>query len=339
MKNIRFAFFALTVFSALVISSFFVGRTNAENKYISVAGGLGTSGQVLTSTGATTDPSFQNAALPNGPSLNGFRLTLTSNTAVTSADVTAAATVYFTPYTGNVISLYDGSASWSALVSAEVSIALSGLTATMPYDVFVYNNAGTLTIDTLTAWTSPTVRATAITLQNGVYVKNGATTRRYVGTIFTTSTTTTEDTAVRRYVFNYYNQVQRSLFVTEATASWTYTTATVRRANGSTANQVAVICGVTGSPLHLGSLVGASNNLANTGIITGIGINDTTAITALRQSQGIAANLIVQFESNVDVPNQTLGWSNYIWTEYSTATGTTTWYSQSLCGLSGFVFQ
>lgn len=102
----------------------------------------------------------------------------------------AGSTLYWTPYRGNRTSLYDGTR-WKVHAVAESSIALTGLTSGKPYDVFLYDNAGTPTLELL-VWTSDTVRATALALQDGVYVKSGATTRRYLGTIYTTATDATE---------------------------------------------------------------------------------------------------------------------------------------------------
>jgi hypothetical protein len=71
---------------------------------------------------------------------------------------------------------------------SEVSASLSGLTPNTNYDVLGYNNSGTLALD-LVAWTNGTTRATALARQDGVLVKSGATTRRYLGTLRTTGTT------------------------------------------------------------------------------------------------------------------------------------------------------
>ena len=96
-----------------------------------------------------------------GPlSLAEGRLTLTSATPVTTADVSAATTAYYTPYIGNSIALYDGSSAWANYTFTEISISLVGLTASRPYDIFAYNSGGTVTIETL-VWTSTTARATA----------------------------------------------------------------------------------------------------------------------------------------------------------------------------------
>lgn len=138
-----------------------------------------------------------------------FRLTLTSGSPVTTGDVTAAGTIYCSPYKGNKIALYDGAGTWNVRSSAEFSLALGGLTSGKPYDVFCYDNAGVPTLEFL-AWTNDTTRATALTLQDGVLVKTGATTRRYLGTFYTTGIATTEDSAAKRYLWNYYNRVMRS---------------------------------------------------------------------------------------------------------------------------------
>ena len=72
--------------------------------------------------------------------------------------------------------------------------------------------------------------------QDGVLVKSGNTAQRYVGTIYASGANTTEDSFAKRYVWNYYNRVARPMRVTEATDTWTYTTAAFRQANGAAAN-------------------------------------------------------------------------------------------------------
>ena len=170
------------------------------------------------------------------------RLTLESGVPFSTTDQSAKTTLYFTPYKGNKISLYDGSAIWNTLSFTELSITLAGLTASKPYDVFCYNNAGTATLELL-VWTNATTRATALTTQNGVLVKSGATTRRYLGTIYINSSGgQTDATTVKRYVWNYYNRLQRSLIVTEATAH-TYNGAARKWNNSDTGNLLEYIVG------------------------------------------------------------------------------------------------
>lgn len=179
------------------------------------------------------------------------RLTLTSATPVTTSDVTAATNVYVTPYGGKRIALYDGAGTWVMYSFSEITISLSGFTADKNYDVFVYDSGGTVVAETV-VWTNDTTRATAITLQDGVYVKSGSTTKRYVGTFRTTVTTgQCEDSVTKRYVWNYYNRVMRDIQVTDTTNSWTYATATMRAWNNSTANRVSFVRGVAEDAVNL----------------------------------------------------------------------------------------
>lgn len=116
--------------------------------------------------------------------INNFRITLVSGTSVTTTDITysTAQTLYCTQFNGNQISLFDGS-HWSTYPSAEMSIALGTLVNAVGYDVFCYANSGVPTLELL-AWTNSTTRATALVLQNGVYCKTGALTRRYLGSFY-----------------------------------------------------------------------------------------------------------------------------------------------------------
>lgn len=204
------------------------------------------------------------------------RLTTESGVPVSTSDRTAQSTLYFTPYIGNRVALYDGTR-WKMYVFAERSLALSGLTSGKPYDVFLYDNSGTLTIELL-VWTNDTTRATALALQDGVYVKTGATTRRYLGTIYTTGTTTTEDSAAKRFVWSADHRVARWLSVTEGTTSWTASSTTYLQARGQAANQVEIVVGLAAGYLEIG-VYGTASNSGNTEVV-GIGIDSTTVSSA-----------------------------------------------------------
>ena len=300
----------------------------------------GTVGKVLTSNGASADPTFDPAS-----DANGFRLTLTTGVAVTTSDVTGASatTIYWTPYTSNVISLYDGSAGWKNFTSSEISIAVPATTSTM-YDVFVYNNAGTPTLETL-AWTNDTTRATALVYQDGRLVKSGATTRRYVGSFRTAgSSGQTEDSETKRYLWNYYHRAHRSLKRYESTTSWNYTITTIRQAVASSANQVEVVVGYAEVLIEL-SLTGAliSNSTGNVYVNWGIGEDSTT--TYVVNANGVASTSQVAIPGVWMVKAPAVGRHFYSWNEDSGATGTTTFWganngtgtSASEVGLSGCI--
>lgn len=211
------------------------------------------------------------------------RLTLTTVTPVTTADVTAATTLYFTPYKGDALALYDGTSAWTIFNFTELSIAIPATNNTM-YDVWVYNNAGVPTLEVL-AWTNDTTRATALVKQNGVLVKSGATTRRYVGSFRTTGTVgQTEDSLAKRYVWNYYNRVIRSMKVVDGTDSWTYSTAAFQQANANAANQLDFVIGVSEDSVFAQSISqGKSSGVTLRNIRSGIGLDSTTVNSAVIQ--------------------------------------------------------
>lgn len=255
------------------------------------------------------------------------RLTGTAGTPVTQSNVTAATSIFFTPYLGNLIGLYDGSA-WSLVAFTETTISLSGLTASKLYDIFAYNNNGVLAFDAPVQWTNGTTRATALTLQDGIYVKSGSTTRRYIGTISTTgSTGQTEDSVANRFIWNYYNRAPRPMYVIYS-GSWAYTTATWRQANNSTSNQVNFVVGVAEVPLEASVQATASNNNA-TGVqvYVAAGLDTTTAPTSGNVLAGDWSD-----NNNYAGPSASLRTgisavgSHYVaGLEYSTAASSTTW--------------
>jgi hypothetical protein len=255
------------------------------------------------------------------------RISLTSGTPVTVADVTAATSVYWTPYKGNKVALYDGSA-WNIRTFAELSLSLGSDTASRPYDLFAYDNSSVVAIERL-VWTSATARATALALQDGVYVKSGDATRRYLGTYYTTATGQTEDSLAKRLVWNYYHRVSRGLRVTEATDTWTYTTATFRQANGAVGNQVAVVVGVAESLITLGVKVRVFNSgTTAVNAVVSIGEDSTTtpATGALMDAPNVGhvANFTMPSSAALET-YPAIGYHFYVWLEYSTALGTTTW--------------
>jgi hypothetical protein len=208
----------------------------------------------------------------------GHRLTLTSGIPVTTSDVTGASTLYYTPFYHDMIPLWDGS-EWLMFQSSGLSLSLSSLTTTVPYDIFVYSSSGTPTL-TRTAWSTANTRATALAYINGRLCTSGNATYLYVGTIYPTASTTTEDSSLNRYVFNFYNQVQRKMRFLDNTNFWTCTqTGTYRLANGSMSG--AVINCVYGWPtqpirVRYDQYAITSNDVG----LVGIGLNSTSVNSA-----------------------------------------------------------
>jgi hypothetical protein len=231
------------------------------------------------------------AALATGSAVkfNQGRLTLTTGSPVPSADVTSATTIYYTPYVGDLITLWTGTA-WSTISFSEVSLALGTMTASIGYDVFGFLNAGALNIEKL-AWTSATARATAITIQDGRLCKTGDKTRLWLGSFYAKSTTATADSGGgtttqvggQRFVYNAFNRVRRSAAVIDTTGSWVYALTAIRQANNAAGNKVEVFIGWTDEATDA-SVIGSVQCQASTsaGAGQGIGIDSTTVLSGRR---------------------------------------------------------
>jgi hypothetical protein len=232
-------------------------------------------------------------------------------------------TVYFTPYKGNRISLYDGTR-WKMFSFSEISLALGTLTTNTNYDVFVYDNAGTLTLE-LTAWASATARTTALVLQDGVWVKTGVTTRRYLGTIRMDSTTSTTDSYQKRFVWNFHHRSKKLLRKRDYTATWTYNATAFQQARAQATNQVECVVGIGNEVMiALKVVVGCLNpgSGGNYGIVS-IG-EDGTANPLMGvhggRFMGATASLSQQLMCELQKP-VALGYHFYPWLEAAFNTG------------------
>lgn len=287
--------------------------------------------------------SFVTDYLDSQHTLAQGRLTLTSGTAVTVSDVTAAGTLYYTPYCGNRIWLYASSV-WTPFIFSELSIALSGGTASRPHDVFIYSNSGVPTLEIL-AWTNDTTRATALTTQDGILVKSGDAARRYVGTIYADGSKQCEDSAARRWLWNMYNRRRRSVKVIDTTDNWGYTTATYRQVRGTTSNQFDMVRGLDEDSVEVMAQANASNSSAGVGLFTSIGLDSTSTKAADCISTGVTT-YIAGYAHTVTARYSGLpgiGRHYLAWLELSSATGTTTWTGDgggaiAQTGMTGSVF-
>jgi hypothetical protein len=145
--------------------------------------------------------------------INEFRLTLTSGAPVPGDFAGGGSTViYFTPYTGNRVALYNGSA-WVVYETSEISIDFSTLSLadSALYDVFLYNDGGTLTLEIGSQWTDANNRAAALALQDGVYVLGSDATQRYLGTFYIESGGLCYDHIWGRDLYNVANRIPRTV--------------------------------------------------------------------------------------------------------------------------------
>ena len=259
----------------------------------------------------------------------GGRLTLESGVPVSTTDQTAKTSIYYTPYVSNVVPLWDGY-KWVPVQFTEKTLALGTLTNGKVYDVFGYLSSGALVLELGTVWASDTARATGsggVSLQDGRYCKGAAgfedKTRLLLGTFYTASTTTTEDSAGgavtqtggKRFLWNAYNRVRRHMAVIDTTNSWTYDTATWRQANAAGGNKVEFVCGIGGAAVSA-FLNQSANAIAGGYGYVGIGLNTTSGTTA-PAAIGYASSGSTDFMMPVKLSAYAAAGYSYIaWNEY-----------------------
>ncbi len=196
----------------------------------------------------------------------GIRLFLTSGTPFPVSDETAKSTIYVGGWMSDVcpvISETTGGLQWLGINGGAGSLALSGLTSGKNYDVaMVQNLSNNLAANPilLPAWTNDSTRAAAISLVSGLWTNSGSFTdpissrvvpsgcATIIGTIRTTGTTTTENSAAKRFVSNLYWPVEMEMVKTVTSGGHTYASnpVTIRDWNADNTNRFEFVQCVAG---------------------------------------------------------------------------------------------
>lgn len=316
-----------------------------------------------TGTSSTAEWSAINAAAatPAVPSPQGY-LTPTSGTPVILSDSAAATTVYYTPFVGNLVPIYNGARFVPTEFTERTLTLASQHTASNIFDVFMFSDDGVLTLVTGPAWSSATAGSgsrgtgagtTQLTRLNGYWVnavsmtgRNGTDTftvaanlGTYLGSLFIDGTNG-QVTCHRAFgqsrkwgIWNAYNRQPLYLKAGDSTASWTYTTATIRASNNATANSLTVFQGLAEEVYDLRFEQNANTNSSSTTVITnGIGWNSTTAMSGKSGKSGkvgeltgddtLTCNLTAAYRQ---VPNAGINVVTAL-ENAPTASGTNTWF-------------
>jgi hypothetical protein len=274
----------------------------------------------------------------------GTKVNLTASITATIVPVgVQSTTLRFALHNGNRVRVYDGTR-WIVKTFSELSLALT-LTSGSNYDVFLDDDAATLSV---VVWTSDTVRATALTTQDGVYVKSGDTTKLYLGTIRAANT----NTACHRFaggvgyanpaqffVWNAYNRVACDAFVYENTSTWTYNTQSFRSLDNSTNNAVGMVRGLDVEPAKLLCHMGAQSTIISGGYGLGIGLDSTTAAAQQKHMNALisepvapaSGGVLAAFADYFGRPG--LGYHYLQLLELGNSSGTTTFYGSGASGL------
>lgn len=239
------------------------------------------------------------------------RLTLTSGSPVMSVDVTAATTVYYACYAGNVVPV--GASPTNLTISAcQVSMGLStsNVLSGSLYDVYAINNGGSLAICAGPAWTSTTSRGSGAgtaevnQTNGGLWTNANSLTNCYgggagstdygpistnagtlLGTLYATANgqTAVQITPAAAAggsanvvgLYNAYNRVLVRSSNQDSTASWTIASATWRAANNSNSNRITYVDGLGQSQVSASYVVGCQPPI-NNACVVGVNFDATT---------------------------------------------------------------
>lgn len=235
------------------------------------------------------------------------RLTLQSGVPVMSTTQSAKTTLYYTPYVGDELPIYDGT-DMAQTTFAELSVLTTdtakspaAITGNAVNDWFVWNDAGTIRLGHGPNWTSDTVRSagTALVMVNGVLlnsvsITNGPAASRgtYVGTTRSNGSSQLDwifgaaasgGTAGFLGVWNAYNRVDVSTTVYDNGAPYSYASATVRQARASAGNQVTFVSGLA-EDAWIANASSEMQTVASSGAFntSGIGLDNTAGFTGPR---------------------------------------------------------
>lgn len=250
------------------------------------------------------------------------RITLTTAVPVLTGAVAAATTVFYTPYVGNIIPLWNGSR-FIPEVFSELSNVLANSAvgnagpaagaASSNYDLFVWKSGTSIFLTRGPVWTNATTRSagTAIAQVQGIYVNSVAITNgpgigygTYVGTIRTdsggatvsfspgasTDSTTASNAVVN--IWNMYNRREAVIASQYSTASWNYTSSTYQSPNNVAGMRLQVIRGLDEDAVWLEYAADATTNAAaNSFAQIAIGLDSGTVAAAPAGRPGILSKV------------------------------------------------
>lgn len=237
------------------------------------------------------------------PSFQG-RLSLTTGTPVVTASVTGGTVIYYVPYTGKYVTIYDGSTDSTYSIGTQLTLTLgANWAASTNFDVFATRSGGNTVLCSI-SWTNLTTRATALDLSTrGYYTNTGTPSCRdsntttitlaanqasYLGTFKTKSSTGQVDyifggaaaggSEAILNVWNNYNRVNVCTNVMDNNASWTYNSSTIRSADNSTTNRISFVLGLSEDSVESNyASRGVTAAATDAFLSTGIGLDSTTA--------------------------------------------------------------
>jgi hypothetical protein len=245
-------------------------------------------------------------------------LTLSSGTAIITGDVTAATAVYYTPYTGLLVPIYNGTSFVPISIVSELQLTLSSShVASNIYDFYIFSLNGVATLGTGPTWSAGTAGSitagscargtgtggSALTLLQGLWTNAVSMTMRYGNGTTTTTVAANQGTYVGSMfmdgsngqvscyrswaasakwgIWNAYNRNALYLKGGDAASSWTEGSTGPRPINNNSANKVTTFSGLPVEPIFI--TYEQRSGVVDTGDISyGIGFNSTSAFSGVR---------------------------------------------------------
>lgn len=313
-------------------------------------------------SGTFADWNFSLAGSPGGVStVNGAsgnvalylapqgRITLSTGVAVMTSTVSGATSVLYTPSNGNLIPIFNGT-NWLPTAFTELSQLTTdttkspaACTTNSNYDIFVWNDSGTIRATRGPAWSSNTVRGTGAGTSeldfttafptNKNAITNGPAANRgtWVGSIRTNGSSTVDYNvgggasggfAGSLGVWNMYNRNLTTGQSVDGGVSYPLTSNTIRQARASAGNQVSVLVGLAVDTLCV-SYQTRIDTAAVSGAFAQIGIGEdtTTTFTSPRIFiKTVAAVLFLGSPYTTIVKTPLLGYHTYAALEASDGT-------------------
>jgi len=320
-----------TVSYPLSISNGGTGATTASAARTAL--GLGTSatkdtgtsaGNLVLLNGSAQIPALDGSLLVNtGIVTPGGRLTLTSGTPVLTGDVTAATTIYYSPYTHRWVPIWNGTNFTNCDIGAELSnITTNSSTgnagpaavgASKVNDLFIWLSSGTYYLTRGPDWTNDTTRSAALVQKNGVWVNNVAITNgpgqffgTYVGTVRSNSSSQIDmkfgsaaasgGSAAWIGIWNMHNRVSIPVASKDSANTWAGAPTVSggwRAAAGSNSARVSFVRGLDEDAVHssYSGTIASSAALPN-GVAVGVGLDTTSGFTGVSWLAALSSNAI-----------------------------------------------
>jgi hypothetical protein len=289
------------------------------------------------------------------------RLTLATGVPLPTSDIVGATSIYYTPALGSKLSIWDGT-QFLTYEFTELTLPLDANSghsnyhiAGLNYDLFAFNDAGTIRLGTGPRWGvgavpgSTTARGSGagsteletkkgiLTNKNVMNIRYGANSgdvvtvpankATFLGSVTPSADGQATDSADRRLLSNAYNTALRPVRRTDAAATVVYSTAALAVVNGDTNNRVEVLfClgGMTAS-IKASALVASSSATIRT-VDMGIGSTASAFLTGSLKARSNVSSTVSSIPTASFDGVAGMGLRPFYWIYVGAGTDTQTWY-------------